>query len=153
MWVSSFGVGGLNGRAGKMSVPVLSAWAQARKLPPTSRGRRAVQGVQRGKPRSGSKSLWDRPASKVTRDRQPAPCPEPTLVYRKKPWSLLLVTVFLKPDATGGVNEPRGTSRSSIAAFGHGASGLVLSGLAVSRVRPLVATASLIEPVPALSAA
>ena len=55
-----------------MSVPVLSAWTQARKLPPTSRGRRAVQGVQRGKPRSGSKSLWDRPASKVSRDRQPA---------------------------------------------------------------------------------
>ena len=55
-----------------MSVPVLCAWTQARKLPPTSRGRRAVQGVQRGKPRSGSKSLWDRPASKVSRDRQPA---------------------------------------------------------------------------------
>jgi hypothetical protein len=49
-----------------MSVPVLSARAQARKLPPTSCGRWVVQGVQRGKPRSGSKSLWDRTASKVS---------------------------------------------------------------------------------------
>jgi hypothetical protein len=71
-----------------MSVPVLRAWTQARKLPPTSRGRRAVQGVQRGKPRSGSKSLWDRPASKVSRDRQPAYGPsELWFTHKERDWA------------------------------------------------------------------